>query len=281
VNDILPDLICDKCSKTVRCAQTSINCTLPLDLKFELYPEEKIWQNMEHARESSLNFHGSFASLMDEVFLNASDLMMFKVCDGVDPLEITRMAREYFPHATKVSSFMSSNLVNKVGYEYLRRLAEARNGPNRIYIGIESGDYETSSFLGKRESAEDNLRAMDVLRRAGFRKIKPIFMVGQVGKGFYNNKGDFISSKKGLDATAEFISVFLDSSREDKVQISRYKRIPGTPLDRMHEEGKIIIPYADALEQEEDLAYLLARLKQLKVDPTKIELNYEAAVQSR
>lgn len=266
-----------------RCPRHCIYC--PEAGNLELFTRDMIEGNMKLGRRMQEKYHGHFKSLMNEGFINSSDLLLFymyrrKNPSVMDPVEIAQMFKAYFPEVTKLYTFVGGPTTNTTPLSYLRQLYGGGRLINRALIGIESGDESTSRFLGKNESNEDKAKAVRKLQNTGF-KVKVIVQVGMTGKGFYDSSGTFHDSWQALGNTAEFLSKtirpFTFGSR-DKVLISRYVPIEGTPLKTMHEEGTVVVPFISPSELEEQVEWLTHELKKASID---VEAEYETALEGR
>jgi len=269
-----------------RCKRGCLYCPERRGLK--LYTEEQIEENADTALRVATEYHGDNVSRFTELFYNGSDWFWnYLEPNGVDPLKIIEIGRERFPNALKTYAFAGTPTVNKVQLldkGYHRRMAK------EIYsflIGHESFDDITSRFLGKGETAQEKKDAFNTLKDAGVSKIKTIIQVGMIGEGFYykDDKGDrkFRSRWDHLEETARHIIDMMGmksdrhwfNHRKDKVLISRYQPIDGTPLKRLHDEGSIVKPYSEPGMIEEEIEWLREQLRQNGV---LVETEYEYAI---
>ncbi len=334
--DIVPEyndtMIVSKISEN--CPRSCTYCPEPDRRGMLLYDEETIRHNMEMSKKLHEKYHGKFIDLLDEGFLNTSDILWFHLAhmyandaswrqglekdnpfmhnllqrirvgdnkgnsdsldalvSGVsgrklaDPLEIVDAFHEYFPHVEKTYSFAGVPTINASSPEYLKELFNNAEGINRMLVGIESADRVTSDFLGKRETPEQKKEAIEKLQDAGF-KVKAIVQVGMTGEGFYHlskdrNRRLFRSSRTALANTAEWAESVMrgvDSRKPDKVLISRYTPLAGTPLARMHDKPDVIRQYSSSRGIEKDALWLLHRLESAGIDA---ELDYETAIQDQ
>jgi radical SAM superfamily enzyme YgiQ (UPF0313 family) len=245
-----------------------------------LYSREQIERNMRSARAMQVKHHGPAIPRMREGFLNTSDINLHYLRqhhDGTDPREIVSMFRETFPEVVKLSTFMATPTTNKAPRSYLKDLQQA--GLRKVLVGIESLHDPTSYFLNKRVVGEAKLEAMTKLQDAGF-KLEPIFLVGATGKAF-KHKGTWHDSREALEHTINKISRIMPRYGRrgfDKIVLSRFQPIEGTPLAVKHKAGEEIIPYNSESELEADILHMekLARRKRIPV-----ELDYEVALEGR
>lgn len=249
-NDIVPEfndtMIITKISQD--CDRTCLYCPDRRDgtKRLELFTRDRIGTNMALAREIELKYHGGHLDKMVELFLNGSDLLWFPP-EGhqahPSPLEIVEMGKGIFPETLKKYAFMGLPNVNRTPPGYLRLLHEA--GLYSVLVGVESFHEPTSRFLGKPESTDEKMKAIGKLKEAGF-KVKLIVQVGTVGEGFVAD-GRFYSGREGLEETARICSQLLGDSltrsyekNRTKVLVSEYLPLEGTPLFRLHQEGRTL-----------------------------------------
>ena len=107
-------------------------------------------------------------------------------------------------------------------------------------------------------------------------------MVGATGQGFYDDNGKFQSSWDALEETIKFMKQNMRSlmfkERADKVIISRYVKAEGTELKKLHEEGKVIVPFSSSSELEEQVQWLVSKMRKAQID---VEAGYEVALEGR
>lgn len=286
-NDIIPEYTdtMNLIKISEGCARRCIYCPEPGPGAMVPYSEEAIRQEIALSRELQKKYHSGFEAIMNEGFLNTTDLLQFHLKGWTDPIQIVGLFRQSFPELEKTYSFVGVPSVNKTSIEYLKLLFNRAEGLNRVIVGIESADDATSRFLGKNESYSDKLEALMKLKQAGF-KVKPIVQVGTVGEGFYTPEGDYVDSRQGLEATARLIAEFICPSRltnnPDKVLVSKYTPIDGTPLKRFHQEGRVVVPYTNNKSIEDDTRFFLEELSKRGVSITSsVELDYESALEGR
>jgi hypothetical protein len=246
---------------------------------------EQLYEKLERARRVVEKYHGNHMSSMNEGFINASDILLNyftsqKNTNIPDPITIVKAFYDLFPEIQKMYGFVGTPTVNSTPEHYLKTLHES--GLNRVLIGIETAHDATSAFLGKPFSTEQKGKAIRKLQEAGFRKIKGIVMVGATGQGFYDDNGKFQSSWDALEETAEFMKQNMRSlmfkERADKVIISRYVKAEGTELKKLHEEGKVVVPFSSESELEKQVQWLVSEMRKAQID---VEAGYEVALEKR
>lgn len=267
-----------------QCLRGCIYCPEPDRNRLIIPTKESVDAEIIKAQELQLKYHLGYESIQTEGLLYAPDLLQLHLRGWTDPIEIVERFRQVFPNVEKLYSFMGVPSVNKTDPVYLKNLFNKAQGINRVLIGIETAHDSTSRFLGKGETYAEKKEALMRLKEAGF-KVKPIVLVGMVGEGFYDSDGTFVSSLEGLKATARLMAEFLTPTwhnrSPDKLLISKYVPVEGTPLKRFQEEGKRIKPYSTSDGADKDIASFLGMLSDLGVSSHLIELDYESALEGR
>ncbi|MFA6888137.1 MAG: radical SAM protein [Candidatus Woesearchaeota archaeon] len=286
-NDIVPEyadtMVVVRVSEG--CPRRCIYCPEPG--KFKLYNEQKVRENMDLARRLQEKYHGPAIVMMDEGFINASDVLWHHLkSGGVDPLRIVQLFKKTFPELRKIYSFVgvpNFNQISRDDKHYLDALFNY-DAINRVLIGIETCDDDTSRFLGKNESREEKVYALRTLASMGQShgvKVKAIIQIGMTGKGFYF-QDSFISSRTALERTAKSLYDASSSStykRPFYVLISRYVPVQRTLLTMMHKNGRIV-PYDTSQGVEEDVHFFITTLKKMDVQGRiRIEDHYQVALQ--
>mgnify|MGYP006422293785 FL=1 len=247
---------------------------------------DQIDEKLKRARKIVEKYHGNHLDKMSEAFANASDLLYnyhFRKnrLHIPDPIQIIKLFYQHFPEIIKMYGFVGTQTVNAADQKYLRELY--LSGLNRILIGIETAHNETSRFIGKPILTEKKVNAIIKLQQAGFPKVKAIVQVGSTGKGFYSEQGKFHSSWDALKETRDFLVNVMRKDKgslrpKDKVIISRYVPIKNTELKQLHDEAKMVLPFEDGLELEEQVRYLESEMRCALID---VEADYEVALEGR
>jgi hypothetical protein len=94
------------------CPRACIYCPEP-GKGIRLYSKPEIKNNMRIAKSLQRKYHAGFEAEMDEGFLNASDILWFKLRNETDPVEITAMFKDFFPEVAKLYAFTGVPTVNK------------------------------------------------------------------------------------------------------------------------------------------------------------------------
>ncbi|MFH1849572.1 MAG: hypothetical protein ABH879_05275 [archaeon] len=274
--DIVPEF-----NDTMNVVRVSADCPnrcppCPLGTgNFVMFPEETIRYNAERARGLQLRHHGEYAHLMNEVFPDSSDILLFHRLGGTDPRKIAEILYEKFPEARKMPAFTSVKSVNETGFAYLRDLRQA--GYSRFLVGIEAFHGPMSRFLGKNESPSEKGEALLKLLEAGY-KVKPIMQI--IDGESFRQGGREVSIRNGVRATLEYFGRIIDPMKHKnrvKVLVSVTQPIPGTPMARMYENGTIT-PHSDP-DGLEKMLKSVRRFFHSRDIPAETE--YEVALEGR
>jgi radical SAM superfamily enzyme YgiQ (UPF0313 family) len=148
--------------------------------------------------------------------------------------QILRGAREGWPGLRRVSCYATAqNILEKTGEE-LRELRE--EGLSLLYIGPESGDPETLRRLVKGATFEDHAEAARRAHAAGM-KLSVIMLLGA---------GGVERTEEHAKETARLITE-MDPEYLSTLTLTI---IPGTPLHRMMEKGRFMLPDVGGLLRE-------------------------------
>ena len=148
--------------------------------------------------------------------------------------EILALAHELYPNLRRVSCYaMARNILEKTPEE----MSELRNlGLTQLYIGPESGDDITLKRIAKGSSAAQHIEAAERAKVAGM-KMSVIFLLGA---------GGVERSQVHAKASAELASA-MDP---DFLSALTLTVIPNTPMERMQENGRFVMPDKEMLLQE-------------------------------
>ena len=146
-------------------------------------------------------------------------------------------ARRLFPNLRRVSCYaMARNVIEKGdALAHLRGL-----GLSRVYIGPESGDDQTLQRIAKGSTAADHVNAARLAREAGM-ELSVIFLLGA---------GGVARSQQHARASAE-LATAMDPAFLSALTLTV---VPGTPLARLEQRGRFVLP---------DVAGLLGELRTL------------------
>ena len=147
---------------------------------------------------------------------------------------ILTLAYELYPNLRRVSCYaMARNILEKTPEEMqeLRLL-----GLKQLYIGPESGDDSTLKRIAKGSTAQEHIEAAKRAKEAGM-KMSVIFLLGA---------GGVERSQDHAKASAELASA-MDP---DFLSALTLTVIPETPMARMQEKGRFVMPDKRMLLEE-------------------------------
>ena len=147
---------------------------------------------------------------------------------------ILTLAYELYPNLRRVSCYaMARNILDKTPKEML----ELRTlGLKQLYIGPESGDDPTLKRIAKGSTAQEHIDAARRAKEAGM-KMSVIFLLGA---------GGVKRSPEHAKASAELASA-MDP---DFLSALTLTVIPDTPMARMQEKGRFVMPDKRMLLEE-------------------------------
>ena len=234
IRDIIPDysdhMVFIKASEG--CANRCRHC--PEAGYIDLYTRKQIDDNMRSMRKIQERYHGEHARrMMYEGFVNASDILWFeKLKSDIKPVEIIDNMFETFPELCRVGAFMEVQNILEVSRtgepgrpysaDYLKELAA--HGLTRAYVGIETAHHEASRILGKVETYEDKLNAIELLKEAGI-AVKAIILLGRFGQGFYGPEETYYPVEESLEMTSRLMA----ETKPYRIMLSRYLDLEGLP----------------------------------------------------
>ena len=192
--------------------------------KFSLRNLDEILEDMEMAAARS-------GAHIRKLFVMDGDAL----CMPMDRWRvILKRAYELYPNLRRVSCYaMARNILEKTSEEMneLRQL-----GLKQLYIGPESGDDITLKRIAKGSTADQHIEAAKRAKEAGM-KMSVIFLLGA---------GGVERSQEHAKASAELASA-MDP---DFLSALTLTVIPETPMERMQEKGRFVMPDKRMLLEE-------------------------------
>ncbi|MCC6466640.1 MAG: radical SAM protein [Planctomycetes bacterium] len=171
---------------------------------------------------------------ISKVFVADGDALVMEPGHWLSILDACRRA---FPRLRRVSAYATArNLLEKSPAD-LTLLREA--GLGLLYIGPESGDDQTLHRIAKGGTFEEHAQAADKARQAGI-KLSVIFLLGAGGVER--------SREHALQSAA-----LATAMNPRFVSLLTLTVIPGTPLHRLEQTGRFVLP---------DIAGLLGEMRE-------------------
>lgn len=172
-----------------------------------------------------------YGARVDKLFVADGDALVMSL-EQWEPLLHT--ARSVFPHLRRVSCYaMARNVLDKTPDELARLRAL---GLTRLYIGPESGDDVTLKRIAKGSTAAEHVEAAARARAAGI-ELSVIFLLGA---------GGVERSEAHAEASAA-LATAMDPAYLSALTLTV---VPGTPIARLEERGRFVLPDVPGLLRE-------------------------------
>ncbi len=172
-----------------------------------------------------------YGARVDKVFVMDGDALVLPTEHWLELLGALRAA---FPGLRRVSCYaMAGNVIEK-GPADLARLRAA--GLQLLYMGPESGDPATLKRIAKEGTFEEHVEAAVLARAAGL-ELSAIFLLGAGGV----ERSEAHARASGRLATA------MDPRWLSALTLTV---VPGTPIARLEERGRFVLPDVPGLLQE-------------------------------
>ncbi|MBP7274595.1 MAG: radical SAM protein [Kiritimatiellae bacterium] len=145
-----------------------------------------------------------------------------------------------FPDLARVNSYANGSSILALGPEGLSELK--RRKLHTLYMGLESGDEELLKRMGKKDTAENMVRA-GVMAQAGGLHMSVMVLLGLSGRA---------GSARHAHATASAVN----RMQPRLLSALRVIPIPGTPLERWHRTGafEMLTEREEIMEMREMIA---------------------------
>jgi radical SAM superfamily enzyme YgiQ (UPF0313 family) len=168
---------------------------------------------------------------VNKVFVADGDAL---VLDAEHWEAILAACSKAFPNAKRVSAYATAMNVNEKSGAELRRLREL--GLSLLYMGPETGDDVTFKRIAKGSNFEEHVEAARRAHDAGM-KVSAIFLLGAGGDERSEEHAE-ASAKLITEMDPEFVSALTLTV------------IPGTPIEKLQESGRFVLPPVSRLLEE-------------------------------
>ncbi|MBD3353228.1 MAG: radical SAM protein [Candidatus Lokiarchaeota archaeon] len=223
---------------TEGCTYRCSFCVSNLGKTFKIRKTEDIKQDLDTAKE----IYGP--NVRRVFFLDGNAMVM-----PFDPLkEITKYAHNIFPHLERVAVYAHGKDILGKTQEQLNELSEA--GLKMAYIGIETGNNDLLKKIGKRETAEDIVKAFHKCYKAGITPSGTVIL-GLAGKNEEKSRKHAIDTAKLINRASP--TQIINEGQDVPIwYISALTlMIPrGTPLYKEKVEGEFKPMNADEILRE-------------------------------
>jgi radical SAM superfamily enzyme YgiQ (UPF0313 family) len=210
---------------TVGCSWNACTyCRMYRDKQFRVRDLAETLEDVDAARRT-------LGDRVDKVFVADGDALIMDLDHWMAILDACRAA---FPRLRRVSAYATAmNLLEKSPDE-LRALREA--GLTQLYIGPESGDDVTLKKIAKGAGFDEHARAARLAHDAGM-KLSVIFLLGAGGT-------------ERSDEHAEASARLATAMDPRFVSLLTLTVVPGTPIAKLEERGKFVLPQIEGLLRE-------------------------------
>jgi radical SAM superfamily enzyme YgiQ (UPF0313 family) len=192
--------------------------------KFRLRP---LSETLEDLKEAAKRYGAS----VEKIFVTDGDAL----CMPMDYwLPILKFASKNFPRLRRVSCYAMARNINEKTIEELQTLRS--HGLKQLYIGPESGDDITLKRIAKGSTAAEHVEAAQKAHEANL-KMSVIFLLGA---------GGIARSEEHALASAE-LATKMNPAFLSALTLTV---VPHTPLHRLQERGKFILPDIEQLLRE-------------------------------
>lgn len=142
---------------TIGCSHNACTfCDMYKEKSFRIRKLEEIQRDLDLARQAY--------SRVERIFLADGDALM---CRAAHMAEVLRYIQKVFPECERVASYGSPASILVKKQEELNLLHEL--GLDMIYMGLESGSNEVLRRVNKGETAEEIVRAGQMVKKAGMK----------------------------------------------------------------------------------------------------------------
>jgi radical SAM superfamily enzyme YgiQ (UPF0313 family) len=204
-------------------------CAMYRTKRFSIRPEPEILEDVRAAAEALPDTRRVF--LLDGDALTAPTKRLLPVLAAL---------REAFPGLQRVGAYVNAISVNAKSDAELRDLRAAGFGIG--YLGLETGDEETSRKIVKGATIEEQVRAVRRAQAAGI-KMSVMVLLGIAGRGRWREHA--VATGKVLSAMdPRYVSCLCVTP------------VPGTPLFEQHRRGEFVLPTPE--ETLDELRLILA-----------------------
>jgi len=193
------------------CGSSLFHKTIP-EKRFRIRPTDDILEDIEIGRRQ----HGKG---VEKIFLLDSNALIIKT---PELLRILKKCYDSFPRLKQVSSYACSDDILRKSDEELKQLREA--GLKLVFVGLESGDPETSDLMNKGVTVQEQIDAVVKANRAGIQTSVTV-IIGLGGRKLQEQHAINTGKAAGEMNPTYFAALTL-------------MVVPDTPLDDMVRRGE-------------------------------------------
>jgi len=193
------------------CGGSLFHKTFP-EKRFRIRPTEEILEDIEIGRQQQ-------GRRVEKVFLLDSNALIIKT---PDLLKILKKCYECFPRLKQVACYACCGDILRKSDEELKQLREA--GLKLVFVGLESGDQETSDLMNKGVDVQDQIDSVIKANAAGIQTSVTV-IIGLGGKKLSEQHAINTGKAAGAMNPTFFAALTL-------------MVVPDTPLDEMVRRGE-------------------------------------------
>jgi radical SAM superfamily enzyme YgiQ (UPF0313 family) len=193
------------------CGGSLFHKTIP-EKRFRIRPTEEILEDIEIGRQQQ-------GQWVEKVFLLDSNALIIKT---PDLLKILKKCYECFPRLKQVACYACCGDILRKSDKELKQLREA--GLKLVFVGLESGDQETSDLMNKGVDVQDQIDSILKANAAGIQTSVTV-IIGLGGKKLSEQHAINTGKTAGAMNPTFFAALTL-------------MVVPDTPLDEMVRRGE-------------------------------------------
>ena len=214
------------------CGGSMFHKTIP-EKRFRIRPTEEIIEDIEIARIQQGDW-------VKKIFLLDSNALIIKT---PDLLEILKKCYDSFPNLRQVACYACCGDILRKSDEELKQLREA--GLKLVFVGLESGDQETSDLMNKGVDVQDQIDAVVKANAAGIQTSVTV-IIGLGGRNLSEQHAINTGKAVGAMNPTYFAALTL-------------MVVPGSPLEEMVERGEFEL-VTDPIEVLKELELMISNI---------------------
>ena len=214
------------------CGGSLFHKTIP-EKRFRVRPTEEIIEDIEIARIRQGDW-------VEKIFLLDSNALIIKT---PDLLRILRKCYDSFPRLRQVSCYACCSDILRKSDEELMQLRAA--GLKLVFVGLESGDQETSDLMNKGVDVQDQIDAVIKANGAGIQTSVTV-IIGLGGRRLSQQHAINTGKAAGAMNPTFFAALTL-------------MVVPGSPLESMVQQGDFEL-VTDPIEVLKELELMISNI---------------------
>jgi radical SAM superfamily enzyme YgiQ (UPF0313 family) len=212
------------------CGGSLFHKSIP-EKRFRIRPTEEILEDIEIGRQQE-------GHRVEKVFLLDSNALIIKT---PDLLKILKKCYQAFPRLKQVACYACCSDILRKSDEELKQLREA--GLKLVFVGLESGDQETSDLMNKGAHVQDQIDSVIKANAAGIQTSVTV-IIGLGGKKLSEqhaiNTGKAAGAMNPTFFAALTLMVVPDTPLDDMVRRGEFELVTD-PIDILKELELMIL----------------------------------------